>query len=104
MADQPAQVLSSDLGRLDFAMRDRDEALIVEYRNEEVRHGIVKADGGPVSVSWLPSPKVPAGGIELAEHIYDEPPEVKDVYIAAAEDLIFRWIPGDFPSPPRPNP
>lgn len=96
-------VTSSSLTRLDFAMKGRDEAMIVEWRGEEPRHGVVKADGGPVSVSWLPTGRLPAGGIELADHIFDDPPAVKDVFISEAEAIIERSTPGDFPSPPRPK-
>lgn len=96
-------VTSSSLRRLEFAMQDREEALVVEWRGEEARHGVVRADGGPVSVSWLPTGKLPAGGIELAEHLFNDPPEVKDVFISEAEAILDRSAPGDFPSPPRPT-
>lgn len=71
-------------------MEDRAESFITEWRGEEPRHGYVKADNGPISVSWLPSGKAPAGGIELAEDLFDDPAEVRDVFISEAEALLER--------------
>lgn len=94
------QVRSSDLGRLDFAMRDRTEALIVELVGDEPRHGIVRSGRGPISVSWLPTGRVPAGGIELADYVYNDEPAVRDAAISEAEAILERHVPtGEYPIP-----
>lgn len=84
---------SSDMGRLDFAMRDRTEAEIVEFREGEPRHGIATAAAKPVTVSWQPTLKIPDGRVEVSDKVK---PADKDAVVAAAEDKIYRGIfPGE---------
>jgi hypothetical protein len=83
-------------------MRDRTEALIVELVGDEPRHGIVRSGRGPISVSWLPTGRVPAGGIELADHVYNDEPAVRDAAISEAEAILERGVfPGEGPNPDR---
>jgi hypothetical protein len=85
-------VVSSDLKRLEFAMKDRTEVEIVEFHDREPRRGVVRADGDPASVSWMPSRYSPAGTIELAERLFEEDAAVQAEFIALAEELIERHI------------
>src|SRR3954451_20884082 len=87
------QVRSRAPGRLDDVMRGRDEALIVALVADEPRHGIVRAGRGPISVSWLPTGRAPAGGIELADHVFNDTAAVRDAAITEAEAIIERHVP-----------
>lgn len=96
--DPPSPVVtnSSDMGRLNFAMKDRDEVFIVEYRDNAPRHGIAT----PTSVSWLATDKHPAD-IEVAEDL--SPVEWENA-VTEAEDTISRWIfPGESSSDVKPR-
>lgn len=93
MSDQPVVSTSSDLGRLTFALEDRPEAFIVEYRNDEAMHGIAT----PTSVAWQPTAKMPAGGVEIADHLVGQE---RDTAVSEAEDKIVRSI---FPGEDKPR-
>ena len=94
MTDQPVVTTSSDLGRLDFALKDRDEMFVVEHRGGEPRHGIATPD----AVTWLPTVKLPGGGVEVGEHVS---PARRDQVVADAEakfsdeDVIRHIFPGE---------
>lgn len=79
------------MGRLDFAMEGRDEAFIVEWREEEARHGIATAE----SVSWLPTSKIPEGRVEMSDKVKQAD---KAAVVAEAEEKIRRSKPsGEVP-------